>query len=156
MKWFNNVNTLDELKAQYRKLAMKYHPDRGGDTATMQQINAEHDRLFEVLKRNHNRNADAQHQTTETAEEFRDIINALMKLGGLKIELCGSWLWISGATLQHKDKLKKAGCLWSANKKMWYWRHPENKRPHRGRSKSIEYIRAKYGSQVIDDDRKTA
>ena len=43
-------NTLDELKAMYRKLAMMHHPDRGGNTATMQQINAEHDNIFEVLK----------------------------------------------------------------------------------------------------------
>ena len=31
--------TLDELKAQYRKLAMMHHPDRGGDLDTMKAIN---------------------------------------------------------------------------------------------------------------------
>ena len=155
MKWFNNCNTLDELKAQYRKLAMKYHPDRGGDTATMQQINAEHDRLFEVLKRQHNRNADANHQTTETAEEFRDIINVLMKLGGLKIELCGSWLWIGGDTYSNKDGLKAAGCKWSNNKKKWYWRHEEDARPHRGKSYTMDQIRNKYGSQYLTQASKT-
>ena len=31
MKYFINVNTLAELKAQYRRLAMKHHPDRGGN-----------------------------------------------------------------------------------------------------------------------------
>ena len=50
-QYFQNVKTLDELKKQYRRLAMKYHPDCGGDTAIMQQINAEHDALFEVLKK---------------------------------------------------------------------------------------------------------
>lgn len=43
MKYFSNVKTLDELKRAYRLLCMKHHPDVGGDTATMQAINAEHD-----------------------------------------------------------------------------------------------------------------
>lgn len=30
--------SLDEIRAQYRRLAMKYHPDRGGDTRKMQAI----------------------------------------------------------------------------------------------------------------------
>ena len=29
MKYFINVNTLAELKAQYRRLAMKHHPEEG-------------------------------------------------------------------------------------------------------------------------------
>lgn len=47
MKYFANIKTLDELKAQYRRLAMQYHPDRGGSTEIMQQINAEYERLHE-------------------------------------------------------------------------------------------------------------
>ena len=46
MKYFENVKTLDELKKQYRRLAMKYHPDMGGSTEAMQQINAEHDAIM--------------------------------------------------------------------------------------------------------------
>ena len=116
--YFKNIKTLDELKAAYRRLVMQHHPDRGGDTATMQQINAEYDELHEVLKNKHNATADEAHQTTEAPEEFRQIIELLLKLQGLTVELCGSWLWISGDTLQHKDKLRAAGCRWSANKKM--------------------------------------
>lgn len=33
MKWFNNPKTLEELKQQYKKLALKHHPDLGGNTA---------------------------------------------------------------------------------------------------------------------------
>ena len=83
MKYFANIKTLDELKAQYRRLAMQYHPDRGGSTEIMQQINAEYERLHERLKAQHNAEADEYHQTPETAAEFIDIINALINLSML-------------------------------------------------------------------------
>lgn len=150
MKYFTNIRTLDELKAAYRRLALKYHPDMGGSTEIMQEINNEHDELFEQLKSRHNAAADADHQTTETPEEFRDIIEQLLKLDGLTVELCGSWLWIGGNTREHKDALKAAGCRWSNNKKLWYWRHAEDgARWSRGR-RSMGEIRTKYGSQVFD------
>ena len=41
MRRINDCKTLDEVKAQYKKLAKQYHPDLGGDTATMQEINKE-------------------------------------------------------------------------------------------------------------------
>lgn len=160
MKYFNNPQTLEELKKQYRKLAMQHHPDvnHGREeecTAIMKEIHAEHDRLFEALKAKHNSAADEHHQTTETAAEFRDIIDALLKLDGLIVELCGSWLWISGNTKEHKEALKAAGCRWSNNKKMWYWRHPENA-GHWHRSKtSMSDIRSKYGSQVFEGKAET-
>lgn len=150
MKYFTNINTLDELKAAYRRLSMKHHPDRGGDTATMQEINAEHDELFERLKKQHNASADEYHQTTETPEEFREIIELLLRLEGLTVELCGSWLWIGGDTRQHKETLKAAGCRWSNNKKLWYWHHAEEGRKWRRGKATMSDIRTKYGSQVFD------
>lgn len=150
MKYFTNINTLDELKAAYRRLSMKHHPDRGGDTATMQEINAEHDELFERLKKQHNASADEFHQTTETPEEFREIIELLLRLDGLTVELCGSWLWIGGDTRQHKETLKAAGCRWSNNKKLWYWHHAEEGRKWRRGKATMSDIRTKYGSQVFD------
>ena len=39
MKYFNGVNTLDELKKEYRRLSKIHHPDCGGDEETMKAIN---------------------------------------------------------------------------------------------------------------------
>lgn len=156
MKYFTNINTLDELKKAYRRLAMQYHPDRGGSDEIMKEINAEHDKLFEILKANHNKTADEYHKTTETAAEFREIIEKLLKLDGLDIELCGSWLWIGGNTKEHKDTLKALGCRWSNNKKLWYWHHAEDgHRWHKG-SSTMTDIRTKYGSQTFKGGRETS
>lgn len=155
-QFFKNVNSLEALKKEYRRLVMLHHPDHGGNTATMQAINAEHDALFDALKAKHNAEHDAEHQTTETPEEFREIIEALLRMDGVEVELCGSWLWIGGNTRAHKDDLKAAGCRWSSSKKLWYWRHSEDAhRWHRGRS-TIGEIRTKYGSQYFGTGARAA
>ena len=149
MMYFTKCTTLDELKHEYRRLAMIHHPDVGGEVETMQAINAEYDELHEVLKKAHNQQADEFHQTTETAEEFREIIEKLLRMHGLEVELCGSWLWIGGNTREHKEELKAAGCRWSNNKKLWYWHHAEEgRRWHKG-SATMNQIRNKYGSQTF-------
>ena len=39
MKWFTNPQTLEELKKEYKRLAMKHHPDIGGNDSDMKEIN---------------------------------------------------------------------------------------------------------------------
>ena len=152
--YFDQIKTLDELKKAYKALAVKHHPDVGGDTATMQRINAEYEARFEVLKKQQNTAAaeDASgktHATQESAGDFIAIINALLKLDGLEIELCGRWLWIGGETKKHKEALKAAGCRWSSAKKLWSWHFAEDgSRWHKG-SKTMDQIRSKYGSTTF-------
>lgn len=150
--YFNNCHTLEELKAEYRRLAMENHPDRGSDTATMQRINDEYKRRFEQLKHCHAQAAtgndtSAETETEETPEDFIEIISVLLHLDGLNVELRGRWIWISGNTFQHKAALKEAGCKWASKKKMWYW-HKEEDSSGGHKTKSMEYIRAKYGSRA--------
>jgi len=157
MTYFTNCTTLDQLKAEYRRLCLIYHPDTGSDTAntaTMAAINAEHDRVFEQLKAEHNRKAAQDttgrtRPTTETPAEFRDIVAALLKLDGLTVELCGSWLWIGGDTRTHKDALKAAGCSWAPKKQLWSWHHKEDGSPFFRGKRSMAEIRYKYGSQTF-------
>lgn len=149
MKYFVNCKTLEELKKEYRRLAVANHPDHGGDVAIMQQINAEYEKSFARIKAAHNATADDDHKVTETPEEFVNIIDILSGLDGLDVELCGSWLWISGNTYTHKDALKSAGCKWSNQKKMWYWRHEENASWHHRGTMTIDEIRAKYGTEHV-------
>lgn len=50
MQYFQNIHSLAELKKSYRILALQNHPDRGGSTETMQQINLEFEKLFAIWK----------------------------------------------------------------------------------------------------------
>lgn len=50
MTYFQNIHSLADLKKEYRRLALQHHPDKGGDTAVMQQVNIEFEKLFDVWK----------------------------------------------------------------------------------------------------------
>ena len=42
MLYFNGQDSLIEIKKTYRKLCTIHHPDKGGDTGIMQEINAQY------------------------------------------------------------------------------------------------------------------
>jgi hypothetical protein len=48
--YFLNINSIEALKEKYRALAMENHPDRGGNTSIMQDINLEFDTAFNRIK----------------------------------------------------------------------------------------------------------
>ena len=50
MTYFQNIHSLADLKKEYRRLALQHHPDKGGNTAAMQQVNIEFEKLFEIWK----------------------------------------------------------------------------------------------------------
>lgn len=154
MKWFVPIpSTLEELKKQYKRLALKHHPDRGGTTADMQEINSEYDQLFERLKTIHCTVGGDTYTATidEKAADFRDIINRLIVLDGIKIEICGSWLWISGDTFRHKATLKDCGFRWAHSKKAWYYHGGEYKKKSK-KTLTLDEIRTLYGSETIKGD----
>ncbi|MEG1758367.1 MAG: hypothetical protein RR235_07930 [Oscillospiraceae bacterium] len=154
-RFFDSCGTLDALKAAYKAAAMAHHPDLGGDTATMQAINSEYSARFESLKRSRNTQAAEDstgqtHATSESAEDFINIIAHLLHMEGLTVELCGRWLWIGGETMRHKDALKACGCRWSNTKKLWSWHFAEDgTRWHKGHC-DMSQIRSKYGSERFD------
>lgn len=147
--YFTNVLTLEELKKLYRALAMKNHPDVGGDVEIMKAINNEYKKAFNAIKNAHNATATKETTINETPEEFRDVLQQLIHLVEIDIEICGSWIWISGSTFIYRDQLKAACCKWASKKQMWYWHSESDAMPHNKKTLSIEGIRTKYGSEKI-------
>jgi len=142
--------TLEELKGQYRKLAQQHHPDRGGDTATMQEINAEYDTLFPLLKDIHKtkdgETYTARRESTETADQFKDLITELMKMEGITIEIIGSFVWVTGDTKPHKERLGTLNFQWHRKKTAWYL-PPDGYRPRSRKDYDLDEIRHMYGSR---------
>ena len=149
MKYFTNCHTLEELKKEYRRLALENHPDRGGDEATMKAINLEYEAMAERLKNVHEENETTTEHKAETPKEFIAIIDALIRMNGIDIEICGSWLWVSGNTYEHRAEIAALGFKYSKNKKSWYWFNDiENTGKRRGKY-SMAQIRNKYGSEHV-------
>ena len=148
MKYLNGISTLAELKATYRKLALKFHPDCGGSEKEMVELNNEYDELFEILKNSYNKEAGENRQTNEMSEDYRTIIEAIINLKGIEIEICGNWIWVSGDTKEHKATFKELNFKWASKKKMWFWRADEYKSYNR-KTSSMNDIRTKYGSNGV-------
>ena len=89
-KFFENVNSIEELKRQYKTLAFKHHPDRGGKVEDMQRINAEYDELYKRVKNIHEtadgktyEKKQAESADNDMPDKFKDIINAIINFDGL-------------------------------------------------------------------------
>lgn len=66
MKYFNNINNAEELRAKYRAYCLTMHPDRGGNEEDFKAMQEE----FETLKKQYQSGARfEQYAKTETAEE---------------------------------------------------------------------------------------
>lgn len=151
--YFENCRTAEDVKQAYKKYARELHPDCNHDkdtTADFQEMQRQYTEAFNRCKNVHT-NAQGEtyeKETGETAEEYADIINELLHMYGIMIELCGSWLWITGNTKEYKDQLKALGFKFSANKAAWYYHSGEYKK--RGKSKSsMQDIRNMYGSTTF-------
>lgn len=145
MTYFTNIHSLEELRKEYKRLVKANHPDNGGSVETIKIINVEYEICFKVLEK-----ADSVSSNKYNMEEdamIREIINAIINLN-IEIEICGSWVWVSGNTYGCKDDLKANGFHWASKKKMWYWHNPEEQTRSNGKT-SMDDIRVKYGSQVV-------
>jgi curved DNA-binding protein CbpA len=161
IKYFDPIPaTLEDLKTTYHKLAFQHHPDRGGSTEAMQAVNAEYDYLYANGLKDIHRNVKGETYTSHTPtseppEHFREIIEALLKLPGLEVEICGSFVWVSGNTRSNRAALKNLRFKFSPQKSAWYLA-PENYKKFSKRSFTLDEIRGMYGSQQFtkEDDAK--
>jgi len=116
MRWFNGCSTLDQVKALYKKLAKAHHPDFGGSTQDMQEINCEYAFASAKAIQGGGLSAEDAQNQIRYSEEYRSAIEAVIHLEGILIEVVGHWIWVTGNTLLHKDLLKAAGYFFASRK----------------------------------------
>ena len=82
--------------------------------------------------------------------------NALLKikhLPNINIEVCGSWIWITGESKPHKDIIKDAGFKFSGKKQAWFLNPTGYKSYNRGKW-SLDEIRSYHGSTTVQKDKQ--
>ena len=102
--YFKNVQTLDELRKQYKDLLKKYHPDNGGSEEATKAINVEYEKLFKILKNNHSRQNTTEGNTEtkyssyndmkyDFAEDslLREMLQKVIYFSDITIEIIGNW-----------------------------------------------------------------
>lgn len=162
MKYFKNVETLEQLRKQYRDLLKKYHPDNGGSEETTKEINNEYEQLFKVLKNRHSNESKSANESNsnestcynfEEDEKLREMLQKVIHFSDITIEIIGDWIWISGNTYQYRKDFKTLGFKFAGKKKMWYW-HSESYIKKSRKTLSMDDIRNYYGSTEVETNKK--
>ena len=157
--WFEGCETVNDVRAIYRKAALKWHPDRGGDQEMMKLLNL----AYEVaLKGRHGETSTdtegREHTYYYNADLERELmakVSELIKIKGIVIDLVGVWLWIGGETKAHKEELKTLGCRWHSGRALWFWRK-QGYRSTYAKNMSMEDLKAAYGCRGFEGASETS
>lgn len=144
MKWFEGIDNLKDLHKKLVRLAKQYHPDLGGDTETMQSINAEYDKMRDMLT-----NGYIDSDVTLDAEDcvwtsnfddteyswndgfgdsefddtvFKSVLNKIAELKNLIIALRGWRHWFYSDCADYKAILKTTIYRCTVKNRRYYWR----------------------------------
>ena len=143
LKEFQDIEGINEAKKIYKTLAKKLHPDIGGSEEDFKILNEIYNNLIEHKIYFSN--------SSKFDIELEKIISLILHFENINIELVGSWIWVSGDTKEIKEKLKEIGFKWASKKKMWYYGEMKAKNPN---PKSLDEIKAKYGSETLKSNEK--
>lgn len=85
--------------------------------------------------------------TPEIQAQVVAAIDYAKALPGVKVELIGAWVWVSGNTKPVKDDLKAGNFKWHSKRKMWYLPTVKS----RGKGRDMDAIRDHWGATTIKD-----
>lgn len=139
---FFGCTSASEIQLRYDELSKIFIDQE----EMLQAIKTEYSTLMSVLTE-----SKPVEEVKEEVSTLSDIIKVLQEKvnpEGLKLEIVGKWLWLSGATFAVKEALKELGFRYSPDKKNWYWRS-EDDRSSNEKPIPLEMIREKFGSQQV-------
>lgn len=153
------ARTVEAVKRRYRELARKYHPDLGGDTATMQKVNEEYLFILQSLDGQESNSPDGKVHTykynPETEKAIMEKVNEIIAelKGEAECWIIGLWIWILKTSKEdgNGEILKKAGFRWMHHRKAWAWK------PYKGKTRrsslGLDWIAARYGAKLVQDEK---
>ena len=154
-KFFANCQTVEEVKQLYKGLALSWHPDRGGNTAAMQEVNAQYTKRLQELNGTVSKDDQGNDHTYRYNEEreqalidkIAEVIASGILSDTVEFYLVGAWLWIIGETKPVKDQLGKSGLgfMWHQKRVAWYWHTPDYKSGS-AKNKDFAGLAEKYGA----------
>jgi hypothetical protein len=158
--YFSNCQTVAEIKSEYRRLALLHHPDRGGDTETMKQINRQYKVALEQSHGETSTGSDGEQHTYYYNEYVEQAIVdkvaeffALQLPDSVEIALIGTWLWVTGDTKPHKDAIKSIKMRWHSKRVAWYFKTGKQRSTYNANA-SLGDLAAQYGYKKFQDDDK--
>lgn len=158
--FFEGIKIVADIKKLYHKLAMIHHPDRGGSTTTMQELNRQY---AEALRKadgqttaGEDKREHTYHYNEQAEQAIITFIDQLIQSGilslGCEAYLIGTWVWIMGDTRPNKETLKALHCRWHSKRECWYFTPDE--RRHFYSNKGLESLAAQYGASEVNAKRK--
>ena len=152
MKWFKNISDLSALRKEYKRLAVLHHPDKGGSTEDMQEINAEYELLSKRLIDSNTDFSDGRKSYEhKVSDDLKDKIDQIINLNDITIEIIGSWIWVTGNTRPLKEELKKAEFRFSRKKLAWYWHCGEYRKKNKNHF-DLDELRNMWGTDKINPE----
>ena len=112
----------------------------------LQALKAEYSTLMAVLTES--KPVEVVKEATFTMSDIIKCLEERVNPEGLKLEIVGKYLWLSGATFAVKEGLKQLGFRYSPDKKSWYWR-AEADRSSNTKPIPLDKIRSKYGTAEV-------
>lgn len=138
---FFGCSSIDEVQLRFDELS-KVFKDQD---EILQILKTEYSTLMNVL--GESKPSEIVKEKTSLSEKIKEL-QEKVKQEGLRLEIVGQWLWLSGATFAVKDLLRALDFRYSPNKKSWYWRSDEN-RSSNEKPIPLEMIREKYGTNLV-------
>lgn len=149
MKWFDKskLHTVAELRAEYKKLLVKNHPDNGGNVADMQEINSEYDALYSILRQKESADGESCTEQDNAANEaFRDVLEKIINYD-IDIQIIGDWIWCFNS-YPYRNQLKELNFRYAPHKRAWVW-HAEPYHRHHKKEIPLSHIKARYGCEIV-------
>lgn len=146
--YFVDCESLEEVKKIYLKKAKLHHPDMGGNTEDMKELNNLYEKYVHLFKTG--KTQAHQESNCQDAMDIMEMVDKLIHYQNIKIEVCGIYIWISGDTKPIKDLIKSLNFKWASGKKEWYWKPVWYFSKNRSEW-SKDQIRNTYGSKTVNN-----